>query len=421
MSKASAIPKSASRISISRRKIIAGGAAAAALSATPLRHVKAQATTLKVGCLGPHSGHLADQGQSVRRGLGLFETLINRGGGINGQKMELMFFDTKSVPENARVGAEKLISEGATILIGAGDSGATMAALQTIELAKIPLVVEVSAAAQITESGYKYVFRNFPDAPSLVRDAIRVVKDLVAESPTKPKTGVLLHINDTFGTSLAGGIKALWGRLQVPIDIVETISYDPRARDLSVEIAKAKSIGADVLLPVTRVLNAIQIVREMVKQDFNPMGIIGPGSPGPFELEFTKALGKYGDYYLMSTPWYDPASPETKKALPEFTKMHPGLRFELNVGFGYDAALIVADAFRRARSNSSAALAEALRATNIKDHVIYGGPIQFNEKGHSINIGSLMLQNRNGEPNVVLPANIAESKPVFPVPKWRDR
>ena len=415
------MPKPANRVSVSRRKVLAGGAAAAALCATPLRHVRAQATTLKVGCIGPHSGILAAEGQSVRRGLELFQNMINRSGGINGQKMEMMFFDSKSVPENARLGAEKLIREGATILIGAGDSGGTLAALQTIELAKVPLVVEVSAAPQVTESGYKYVFRNFPDGPSLVRDAIRVVKDLVAQTSTKPKTGVLLHINDTFGTSLAGGIKALWSRLEVPIEIIETIPYDPRARDLSVEIAKAKASGADVLLPVTRVLNAIQIVREMVKQDWNPMGIIGPGSPGPFELEFTKALGKYGDYYLMSTPWYDPSSPETKKALPEFRKAHPNFRFELNVGFGYDAALIVADAFRRAKSNSSAALTEALRATNIRDHVIYGGPIQFNEKGHSVNIGSLMLQNRNGEPEVVLPANIAESKPVFPMPKWKDR
>ncbi len=404
-----------------RRALKLGTAAAGVAAAMPLRHVGAQTGPFKVGCINAYSGHLAPTGNSVRRGLEVFRKMTNDAGGVNGRPIEFMYFDTKSAPENARVGAESLIRDGATVLIGCGESGSTMAALQTIELAKVPMVVEVSAAPQITESGYKSVFRNCPDGPSLVRDAVRVVKEMLATTGAQPKTAVLLHVNDTFGTSLVGGIKARWSRLEMPIQIVETIQYDPKARDLSVEVTKARSVGADIVMPVTRVLDAIAIVREMVKQDFNPMGIIGPGSPGPFELEFTQALGKYGDYYLMSTPWQDPSSAMTKKALPVFAAMYPQFRFELNVGFGFDAGLIVADAFRRAKSTDSAALHEALKVTKIDDHVIFGGPIQFNEKGHSINIGALMLQNRNGQPKVVAPSRVAEDKPVFPVPKWKDR
>ena len=43
----------------------------------------------------------------------------------------------------------------------------------------------------------------------------------------------------------------------MPYKIVETISYDPAARDLSVEISKAKATGADALLMVSRLNDAI--------------------------------------------------------------------------------------------------------------------------------------------------------------------
>jgi branched-chain amino acid transport system substrate-binding protein len=172
---------------------------------------------------------------------------------------------------------------------------------------------------------------------------------------------------------------------------------------------------------VTRVFDAIQLVREMVKQDVTPQAIIGPGSPGAFEKEFTDALGIYGDYYMVSTPWYDPSSTMTKSVLAEFNKANPNHRFELNVGFAYEAAMITADAYKRANSTQSAALHEALRATDISSHLMAGGPIKFNEKGHNPNIGSVLLQNLNRRPQVVMPSQIAEAKPVFPMPKWRGR
>ena len=68
-----------------------------------------------------------------------------------------------------------------------------------------------------------------------------------------------------------------------------------------------------MLMPITRVSDAILIVREMVKQNWSPMGIISPGSPGPYEKAFTDALGKYGDGYMSCVPWYDP----TKKRARE--------------------------------------------------------------------------------------------------------
>ena len=46
------------------------------------------------------------------------------------------------------------------------------------------------------------------------------------------------------------GVDVLWDKQQVPIKILDRIGYDVRARDLSVEVAKAKAVGADLLMPI---------------------------------------------------------------------------------------------------------------------------------------------------------------------------
>ena len=90
----------------------------------------------------------------------------------------------------------------------------------------------------------------------------------------------------------------------------------------------------------------------------------------------------------------------------------------LNVGFTYESILVAADAFKRARSNDPKVLADAIRQTNITSRMMLGGPIRFNPKGQVEGIASACIQNLNQRPNVVLPANAAEAKPVFPVPGY---
>jgi branched-chain amino acid transport system substrate-binding protein len=91
----------------------------------------------------------------------------------------------------------------------------------------------------------------------------------------------------------------------------------------------------------------------------------------------------------------------------------------LNVGFTFEAILVAADAYRRARSTDPRALAEAIRQTNIAEKMTLGGPIKFNAKGQVEGIGSACVQNLKLTPTVVLPKGAATAKPVFPVPDYK--
>ena len=87
-----------------------------------------------------------------------------------------------------------------------------------------------------------------------------------------------MHVNDTFGTAMQRGIGAVMPSFNMPYEIKETIAYDPTARDLSVEVAKAKATGADALLVVSRLNDAILLTRELVKQRWTPQGVLSHGA-----------------------------------------------------------------------------------------------------------------------------------------------
>ena len=383
----------------------------------PFNIVRAQSSKLKVGVLLPKSGLQGLIGQSCQKGADLAPLVIKERLGVD---IELLNADTETNVDTARTRAEKLIQEGAQCLVGPFDSGAAVAIAQVTEQRGVPFIVNIAAAPQITEQGYKYVFRNFPVATELVRNGLALTDELFKATGTTPRTAVFMHVNDTFGQANAKAIGAILPQLNLPFKLVETIAYDPAAKDLTVEVSKAKATKADFLLLVCRLNDAIALRREIVKQRWNVMGVVSPGSPGMYENQFFQALGKLSDGCISNVPWFDPKAALTKSVDAAFKKQNPKdqLKFHaLNVGFTFEALLIAADAFKRAKTSNAEALTEAIRQTEMSNRMMIGAPIKFNIKGQVEGNLSACIQNQNQQPMVVHPAASAEAKPLFP---WRE-
>ena len=399
-------------------KTLAVAGTAAAFS--PFGVVHAQSQKLKVGVLLPRSGYLGFIGQSCQKGADLAPGVIKS---LLGVDIELMSADTESSVDTARTRAERLIQEGAHVLVGAFDSGQSAAIAQVAEQRRTPYIVNIAAAPQITEQGYKFVFRNFPTAIELTRNGLDNIGALFRATNVAPRTAVFMHVNDTFGQAMNKGISAMLPRLtHLPFKIVDTVPYDPAAKDLTVEVSKAKAANADFLLLVCRLNDSIILRREMVKQRWNPMGVISPGSPGMYEEQFSKVLGKYAEYCISNAPWFNPKTNMTKVVGAAFKKQNPNDKFVFhgtNVVYTFEAILAAADAFKRARTSDAQALADAIRQTNITDRAGLGGPIKFNAKGQVDGNLSACVQNLGGTPKVVLPESAAEAKPVFPMPGYK--
>ena len=328
--------------------------------------------------------------------------------------------DTETNVEVARARAEKLIADGAQLLVGAFNSGQSTAIAQVAEQKGIPFVINIAAAPPITEQGYKFVFRNFPTAPMILADAFANQKEVFAASGKEPKSVVFMHVNDTFGTAMKSGIGAVMPKFNMPYKIEETIAYDPTARDLSVEISKAKATGADALLVVSRLNDAILLTRELVKQRWSPMGVLSMG-PGWYEDQYLKTLGKLGDGPLSFVPWYDPNKKVSKQLEAALAKAYPGVNLNTNHIYTFEALLVAADAYKRAGSTDPKALADAIRTTNITDNVSTGPGISFNEKGQNDKLKNSAIQNRGGKLVTVAPKGATNAKAEWPMTAYDKR
>src|SRR6202012_4259839 len=129
----------------------------------------------------------------------------------------------------------------------------------------------------------------------------------------------------------------------------DTISYDPTARDLSVEVSKAKATGAEALLVVSRLNDALLLTRELVKQRGTRRAILSMG-PGWYEDQYLKTLGKLGDGPLSFVPWYDPNKKVSKQLESALAKSYAGVNLNTNHIFTFEALLVAADAYKRAKS-----------------------------------------------------------------------
>jgi branched-chain amino acid transport system substrate-binding protein len=404
------------RALLNRRRLLRSAAATAVTLAAPAI-VRAQSGPLKVGVLLPRSGFEASIGQDCQRGVeiapGIFKSL-----GL--PDLAIINVDTESNVDTARARAEKLIGDGAPLLVGAFDSGQTTAVAQVAEQKGVPLVINIAASPAITEQGYKFVFRNFPTAPMILNGAFANQKEIFATAGAAPKTVVYMHVNDTFGTAMSKGIGAIMPKYDMPYTIVEEIIYDPVARDLSVEVAKAKATNADAMLVTSRLNDAILITRELVKQRWTPQGILSMG-PGWYEDQYLKILGKLSDGPMGLNPWQDPNKRLTPVLEAELAKAYPGVNLNANHVFTFEALLVAADAYKRAGSTDPNALADAIRTTNITDNVSIGAGIQFDAKGQNDKVQCGVTQNRGGKLVTLAPKAAANAQPEWPMTSYLSR
>jgi branched-chain amino acid transport system substrate-binding protein len=400
-----------------RRTFNRGAAAAGAAAALyPFGIVRAQ-QKLRVGVLLPRSGVQAGIGQDCHRGVEVAAGVLRE---LGLPALDIMSGDTESNVDVARARAERLIAEGAQLLVGAFDSGQSTAIAQVAEQRGVPFVINIAAAPPITEQGYKFVFRNFPTAPMILRDAFANQLEVFAAAGAAPKTAVFMHVNDTFGVAMQKGFTGVMSKFTMPYKVVDTIAYDPAARDLSVEVAKAKASGAEALIMVSRLNDAILITRELVKQRWNPMAVLSMG-PGWYEDQYLRTLGKLADGPMSFVPWYDPNKKLSRQLEAAHRKAFPDINLNTNHIYTFEALLVAADAFKRAGSAEPKALADAIRATDIKDNVSTGPGIQFDAKGQNDKLRNSAIQNRGGKLVAVAPKEAANAKPELPMRPYNKR
>jgi branched-chain amino acid transport system substrate-binding protein len=372
-------------------------------------------SSFHIGFLTPKTGNDALSGQACERGAKIAQEFL-KAQGIN---VKITIVDTESNVETARLKAQKLIQEGVHCLVGAYTSAVSAGVAEIAQKHKIPFIINLSAAEQLTEQGYEYVFRNFPTTMMFTERSVLLLNTFFKEmgdAVKDCKTATLMVLNDSYGQGMLDAFQKADAAGVLPFNIKHVLQFDHKAKDLSTEIAKAKSYHTDVLLIVSRVNTTNIIVREMINQCYEPKLIIGPANQGFLEKQFYNLFKEKSDYFYTFHTWVDLSSEFARSAQAIFTKQYPEEIFELNAGFSLEAIYIAAKAYQNAKTSEPTALKDALKNFKEEKRIMFGGPIQFDEKGQRQNLEIIGLMNKDQKPLVILPKSIRETESVFPFP-----
>ena len=150
------------KLSITRRAMVAGGAALA-LGPGLLRTARADNgvsdTTIRIGQSAVFSGPAKDFGIDYRAGIKLYFDRVNKSGGVNGRKIELVTYDDAYDPAKTAVNTAKLIDEDKVFaLTGYVATGNLAAAMPLAEKAGVPMFAPLVGTTSFRTKVNRYLF-----------------------------------------------------------------------------------------------------------------------------------------------------------------------------------------------------------------------------------------------------------------------
>jgi branched-chain amino acid transport system substrate-binding protein len=406
---------------ISRRDFIKGTAAigaAAVVGSIGFPNVLRGAAPpeILIGHIHPLSGFLAFDGQEQKKGLMLAVKEINDAGGIKslgGAKLKVIDADSEGKADRAISEVERLYNAGAVIITGAYQSSVTLVATQVAEKFRVPFIVDVAVADEITARGFKYTFRVQPSSDQLAHQTVKYISEIAEAVGEKVKTIAYLHDNTAFGTSLFNGVIKYAPKYD--LEVIRHVPYSPRAADVSTEVGKIKSAGADLIFDTGYFGDGVRVLKTIKNLRVKSKGIIGCGNGAFSHPKFVKELGTMTEYVMDDNLHANPRSPLAQKAFAHFKEVY-GTNMSSTTTFSYQAIHVVGDALERAKSTDREAVREALAKTNLTKHVLAQGPIAFGPNGQNLECAGAMMQILGQQIKVVWPEQYAEAKLVFPHP-----
>ena len=244
---------------------------------------------VKIGLSAAVSGGSAASGEAIKRGLQIAIDEINtKGGVLGGRKLELVIRDDEGNPQKGVTIARELVErEKVAAVFGGLHTTVALAQVPVWQELKTPYMGAWAAGTNITRNGQtpNYVFRvsandDYVDR-FLSRYAIEVLK--------KGKPGLLLE-NTPWGQSNEAGLTKWFGEKGIKAVGVERFNWnDP---DMSPQLLRLKSAGADHIVLVANAPEGAQVLRSKAKLGWDTAMISHWGISGGRFAELTGDLSE---------------------------------------------------------------------------------------------------------------------------------
>jgi branched-chain amino acid transport system substrate-binding protein len=259
---------------------------------------------IKIGLLTSLTGSNSRGGASMKNSVELAVNQINKSGGINGAKLELVIYDDQGEPTLTEKRTKDLIFlDNVEAIIGPYSSECCLAIASLVNICEAPLFTPVTIADEIMrEEGY--VFRNtlsISAAQSKMNGFLSNSDAYVLLEGFGAKTIGILWQNDVWGKNMLEQIKSDLSARNKEDAILFDETFLIGQNDFSYLFQRHEEKFPDLIYVISSGKEAEQIVRAGKEIGFKGLFY---GESGFNMPEFDTNLKEYADGCLFATQWH---------------------------------------------------------------------------------------------------------------------
>ena len=327
-----------------------------------------------VGEFASLTGKEATFGGSSHEGTLLAIEELNAAGGVLGKKFKLITEDNQTKAGESATVVNKLISkDGAVAILGEVASSRSLEAAPICQSNGIPMISPSSTNPKVTETG-NFIFRVcFIDPFQGTVMANFATKTLKAK-----KVAVFTDVKSDYSKGLAKYFKE--GFTKAGGQIVSELDFNGNDKDFKGQLTTIKGANPDAVFIPGYYTDVALICIQAKEIGLNVPLFGGDGWESSKLVEIGKGAVEGNFFSTHYAP--DVATDLSKKFVADYQKRFKGKLPDAMAALGYDSAMLLADAMKRAGTTDGAKVRDALAAT--KDFPAVAGNITINEKRDAV-------------------------------------
>jgi ABC-type branched-subunit amino acid transport system substrate-binding protein len=353
---------------------------AALLAVTPTLHASAQ-ETIKIGSSLGLTGYGSLTDSHWRDGLELAIAAVNAKGGVLGKKLQLVYEDNKSVPQEAVVVYRKMMSEDKVVAFDSGCiSAGNFAAASFVTKAKLPMFL-CSILPRLPDE-QKWAFSFLPPPKFEVDSRYEYLKN-----KTDIRKIGILGDPSPYGTLMRN--IAVEEAKNYGLEVAANESYQQDDADFSVQIGRINAAGAGAIIMIGQGNAVITVSNNIKNLGLNKMLVLGSINERDLLIEAGRVLG---EQYLFPAPMIQVAiddlsmisDPKARAAAEAFItplKAKHGDKVDSSqTSRAWDSLLMMARAMEAAKTTEGTAVLDAFE--KLGPYVGAGAPYEFSATQH---------------------------------------
>ncbi len=294
----------------------------------------------------------AAENNLFNEGIDLAAAQINANGGINGKTLKLLKADDGSQAVKGVAIAQAFAQrESIMAVIGHRNSYVSIPASSIYEKADLTMLSPSSTASELTQKGYKNIFRSIPNNSEIARRVAAYLAGLGL------KRLVIYYSDDAYGTGLANAFEEEAGRLGAAV--VDRFHYYSDIQYLKRLQSRWQAFSFDgVFVAVSSAADGARFIAGAREIGIRHPMAAGDALDAP---ELAAVGGKAAEGTVVGSV-FDPQSsrPEVKSFVEAFEKEYKA-QPTCDAAMGYDAVHMLAAAIQKNGVSGRASVADGLR------------------------------------------------------------